>query len=341
MDPLSISASTIALLHIAHEIIKFAKEVKHAIEEREQLLGSLNHLLKYLEQLEAICEKALKMKETDDRLFQGLLGLVSESGRLSDSRNTKGEPEFIWDPKKNPNALMTQLYVNLTKMHRMLRTPQGGFGDMRKRELGQRILWHWDKRKFQDMLDTIKNAQDNITSIIVLDQAIMMPDIAVDAKGACVEATGAHVEAKGAHEGIIQLDMKFDGADEKINLKLDQLVLYNKEQRREKEQSEKEAIEQWLTPVNVQDRLATLLEDCFRMSWFAETEQFRSWVHGQPWDLECYGVAGSGKVLTARKFPHVIGGTLMLRTDWSLRYDDRTPAAELSESRCTRDILVS
>lgn len=341
MDPLSITASTTALLHIAHNIYKFAKEVKDAIEEREQLLGSLKQPVTYLERLKAICEKALKMKETDDRLFQGLLGLVSESGRLSDSRNTKGEPQFIWEPNTNPNASMTQLYVNLTEMDRMLRTPQGGPLDMRKRELGQRILWHWDKRKFQDMLVTIKNAQDNINSIIGLDQAIMMPDIAVDAKGACVEATGAHVEAKGAHEGITQLDMKFDGADEKINFKLDQLVLYNKEQRTEKEQSEKEAIEQWLTPVNVQDRLATLLEDCFRMSWFAETEQFQSWVHGQPWDLECYGVAGSGKVLTARKFPHLVDGTLILRTDWSLRYDDRTPAAELSESRCTRDILVS
>lgn len=337
MDPLSIMASTAALSHIAGKIIQLAKEFKDAIEEREDLLIRLSHLRTYLEQLEALCKKALKMKETDDQLFQGLLKLVSESGRLSDSRNMKGEPEFIWEPKANPKALMTQLYVNLTKMEKML-TPQGG---MRKRELGQRILWHWDKPKFQDILDTIRNAQDNITSIIDLDQAIMMPEIAVDAKGACVEATGAHVEAKGAHEGIIQLDMKFDGADEKINLKLDQLVLYNKEQRREKEQSEKEAIEQWLTPVNVQDRLATLLEDCFRMSWFAETEQFQSWVHGQPWDLECYGVAGSGKVLTARNFPHLIGGTLILRTDWSLRYDDRIPAAELSESRCTRDILVS
>ncbi|MCJ1473174.1 hypothetical protein MMC13_001825 [Lambiella insularis] len=278
MDPLSISASTAALLHIVHKIYEYVKDFKDAPEERAKFIEGLQSVEAYLEQLLRLSEAAQSAKKTDDRWFQGLLRQVDESGSMTP------DGRFNWMSDMKPNAPMTRLHVNLEKMLETSSAPKvmaldptpvmmlshlkaTAMDHFRATEVGQRALWHWDKEKYRSFLDEIVRARDDLDSIIHLDQAAMVLNI------------NSNVEDAG-----VKLD------------DLKRLLLEDQdEKRRQREDSDRDAIQQWLTPLNFRDRLATILDSCFETRWLEETEQFRHWVLGQSWYLTCYGDPGCGK----------------------------------------------
>ena len=69
--------------------------------------------------------------------------------------------------------------------------------------------------------------------------------------------------------------------------------------RETERETEKTAIQKWLSPFSFPTRQNELCKDrCRTGDWFLKDETFQSWVLGPPRYLRCFGEAGAGKVCT-------------------------------------------
>lgn len=69
------------------------------------------------------------------------------------------------------------------------------------------------------------------------------------------------------------------------------------EEKTQKEETERDDIIQWLSPLQFLKTQDKLSQDRFETGQsLLDHEVFKDWVTGQQWHLRCYGEAGSGKV---------------------------------------------
>lgn len=92
-----------------------------------------------------------------------------------------------------------------------------------------------------------------------------------------------------------------DAALSEIQDRLKRVELQGEKIQQGEEEAEKEKILAWLSPLYIDYVLKQqrLVEECYLPScqWFLDSEEFTGWSQGnRPWQLQCFGVAGSGKV---------------------------------------------
>ena len=209
MDPLSITAAIVAFLHVTRDIKKWTLEYIHALEERKKISARLGSLESYI----------LKLRDslngnTNSPWYKDLRQLISECGERTQDGGIR------WQPERNPNSPMIRLHENLETLAKMMNpTDKGvkidsstGLGRFHAigREHWRRFKWHWDKDKFNGLLNEIMKARDDIEAVICLDQIPLL--------------LNTNMYAEGAFSGV-------------------QTMLEAKQQKRET--LEKEKIEQW------------------------------------------------------------------------------------------------
>ncbi|KAI9790610.1 MAG: hypothetical protein M1816_004942 [Peltula sp. TS41687] len=83
--------------------------------------------------------------------------------------------------------------------------------------------------------------------------------------------------------------------DDVLALK-DTLSKQEADRLRKEEDSLREEIERWLSPLEFLARQRDLSGKRFETGqWLLKSEEFTSWAEGRPWQLRCYGDTGSGK----------------------------------------------
>lgn len=67
------------------------------------------------------------------------------------------------------------------------------------------------------------------------------------------------------------------------------------------EEQEKQAFEEWLSPIDFSSRQRQLFDARSPQSgrWLLESAEFTAWVSGRPWQLWCHGSPGAGKTMLA------------------------------------------
>jgi hypothetical protein len=68
-------------------------------------------------------------------------------------------------------------------------------------------------------------------------------------------------------------------------------------EKSDREESDRKAIERWLSPLDFQARQREIFEAAAKTGkWFMEREEFNCWKKGKLEVLRCHGRVGTGKV---------------------------------------------
>ena len=261
MDPLSLSVGIVALIDFTEKLVAIANDIKNAIKDRQKILDGLKSVDYLLKQLDERCKNA----NEHDPWFRGLLELERTSGTLT------ANGEYVPNPKYKPEGALARLKMIMADLHAKLE-PHG----WRKLHFVQRARWHWAKDSFAGMLGDIAKSRSEIHDILYHDHF-----------------------ALSERQLEVTEEVKEQGRD--TNLQMAELVTYERrrddKERKEKEEAERAAIEQWLSPLENLARQRKLFANSFPTGqWLLDSLAFKHWATGRPWYLRCYGEAGSGKV---------------------------------------------
>ena len=66
----------------------------------------------------------------------------------------------------------------------------------------------------------------------------------------------------------------------------------------QQEEDDREKIEKWLSPLDFMEKQQEIHNQACAGTgqWLLSRPEFQYWVRGEPWELRCYGDAGTGKV---------------------------------------------
>jgi hypothetical protein len=135
MDPLSVSASIIAVLQISCEVIKYLKDVKDANDDCQRCLADTSNLHGLLISL----LPHIQQTKTGDPWFTSVEQLASENG------------------------VIDQFSHVLQKLHAKVQIPDGARG------LKKRLLWKFDKTEVANMQASMDRLKSLITLALQLD----------------------------------------------------------------------------------------------------------------------------------------------------------------------------
>lgn len=263
MDPLSVSASVVALLDCAEKIITYAVDIYQASKERQKFLDGLQGTRSIVKRL----HDRLQAAQQGDTWYEGLRDLVATSGKFTD------DGRYVPNPSGKSEGPLARLYKIMAKLLADLvpLVPAD-----RLKRLGQRVTWHWDKEKFAGSLTELMRSRDDIN--FVLDQDHFALSRAIKE-----ESTDTNRQVKEFNDRMRSL--------EDINQQ------HQEQRQRDEDELEREAIQQWLSPLQFLARQEELFGQSFQTGqWLVDSVAFKQWVQGKPWHLRCYGPAGSGKV---------------------------------------------
>jgi hypothetical protein len=158
----------------------------------------------------------------------------------------------------------------------------------------------------QDGIDLAKNNHFVLTGISDGVEAVEATARIVKLDGEDTNSRVKNIEALSidAEPRIKQIEE--DTKDSKTTLlelrdRMQRVELLGEKTQHSDEEQEKQKIISWLSPLYLEYSIKQqrLVEECFPPScqWFLNSEEFARWSQGnRPWQLQCFGVAGSGKV---------------------------------------------
>ena len=148
MDPLSLSATLIALLQATASVVKYIRDVKDGEGEREGLMTEMSRLTRLLETL----KKELDEAEEEDPWFESYKTLAQPDGALEKLQQLVSE----LDGKLQPQS--------------------------RLRRLGQKFSWPLSKSRVNEMLESIKRYSAEIEHLLSRGHFDLSKAIHSDAK---------------------------------------------------------------------------------------------------------------------------------------------------------------
>lgn len=260
---MEVVAGVASFTAIADSIVKisaWAVDVKIAKKERQNLVDGLQRLRSVIK----IIDERRKNARAGEEWYEGLLEIIRSSGTFSS--DGRYEP----NPNHKSETALSKLYEILAKLSKELAPAQG------LKRYGQRLLYPWDKNKFEALLRDFARCQDEISLFLDHDHFKLSQAIRNDGR-----ETLAHVSE--IHSRVTAIDDY---------------------QKRQQERAEKAAFEDWLSPLEFQATQEQIHEQAFGTGkWFFDSLVFRHWVKGKPWHLRVHGVPGSGKVRDSVPFP--------------------------------------
>ena len=274
-DPLSVTASIIAVLQITGEVYKYGldfAEAPKAILSLKGEVGSLRHLL---ERLKNRCDNAQRQKPPPTWL-QGLWEV-----RHAPDTNGYEYGGFVWELQKAVQEAMARLLPNK---------------EWKKKEAYQRITWHFRKEKIDEIQNTINRYLNAINVILTLkdDETIgEMRDLVKEGNEYNrFQFTHVNVQLTHMNDHMSALEKRQNEEEEK--------------RRKEKEEAEREEITNWLSPFSFIAKQDELLDKSFTdVGEFLWSDQrFQAWAEGRPWSLWGVGDLGVGKTVLSSILAH-------------------------------------
>lgn len=146
MDPLSATASVIAVIQITVSVLstchEYRSSVKNAPKEAEQIISELSSLKHVLEQVLTVAQRE---EQSRPKEFFSLAKLTTSGGELDTCR-------------ENPIELQKKLQ------------PQEGW-----RGVKNALTWHFKEGEFRKALDRIGKSKDTLNLAVTVDTAYAFP----------------------------------------------------------------------------------------------------------------------------------------------------------------------
>jgi hypothetical protein len=273
MDVISGAASFASLLDVAYKLGGWVHDSVKAPKERQKLLDGLDRLRSVIKTI----DERRKEANSGDPWYDGLLELIETSGTLTLEGKYEPNPRYT-----SPTAL-SKLYIVLEKLSKEL-SPADGF-----KKHSQRLRYHWDKTKFEELLREFARCREEIS--LILDQDNWKLSKAIRQDGAEMLLHVAEIRTR-----VLEFEHYQKTQDERL---VHYLKTRDEQLAIREEKTIKAAMEDWLSPLEFLARQEEVFEDVFGTGkWFLDSPPFRHWVKGKPWHLRLYGVEGSGKVST-------------------------------------------
>ena len=267
-DPLSITASIIAVLQLTNEVIKYGLDFKNAPKAILSLKKDVQSLQKLLERLKNRCENALHAHKSAPPWLQCLWEVRRRT--LQDGSYEYEYGGFIQNLRQAIDEAMAKL--NPTR-------------EWKKTETYQRITWHFKKDTLEEIQNAIQKCLIEINTTLALKD-----DETLD-------------EVKETLEQVKDLVKK---GNAQLNDRMAAMEKHEEERRKEAEEAEREEITNWLSPFSFIAKQDELLTRSFtQVGEFLWSDQcFQAWAEGRSWFLWCIGDLGVGKTVLSSILAH-------------------------------------
>ncbi len=257
-DPLSVTASIIAVLQLTNDVIKYGLDFANAPKAILSLKEDVQSLQQLLNRLKDRCQNALHGQKTPPPWLQGLWEV---RGRRLD-KNGEWMYEyggFIWNLKQAIDEAMAKL--NPTK-------------EWKKTETYQRITWHFKK----DALEEIQNAIQKCLIRVNTTLALKGDETLDEVKDLVKEGLAQRTEL---NDRMVAMEKQ----EEK-----------RRKEAEEAEREEITNWLSPFSFIAKQDELLT--RSFTQVGEFLWSNQcFQAWAEGRPWFLWCIGDLGVGKTV--------------------------------------------
>lgn len=150
MDPLSISASILALVGSAGKIIQIATDMYHFSTERQNFLDGLQGVRSIAKRLDHHLHKA----HVDETWYDDLRDLVAGSGTLTD------DGKYLPGPTTKSEGPLARMYKIMAQLLAALLEPAA-----RWKRLAQKVIYHWDKSKYEGQLRDLLRCRDDVNFV--------------------------------------------------------------------------------------------------------------------------------------------------------------------------------
>lgn len=158
----------------------------------------------------------------------------------------------------------------------------------------------------QDIVDLAQSNNLVLMGLVDDVQAVISTTGAVKLDGEDTNSRVKNIEAMSINADPRIKQIASDTNDSKVTLlelrdRMQRVELRGERTQQNEEENERQKILAWLSPLYLEyvAKQQRLVEECFPPScqWFLDSEEFVHWSQGnRPWQLQCFGVAGSGKV---------------------------------------------
>lgn len=148
MDPLSITASVITVLHVANKAIDFLLRLHNAPQARQELVAELRRTRDVLEDL---AELAREAEDGNDPATKSKLPTLT--------RLTKADSSPLTSCRQGIEALITKLAP--TDL-----APKG----LKVRKMQQAVIWAFGDKEIARVLSILKGLRDQLALALEVDQ---------------------------------------------------------------------------------------------------------------------------------------------------------------------------
>lgn len=261
------AASITALIDFTTKAIKYAIDFVKAKEDRQELVDKLGTLALILTRLD---HREQEARQSKDAWYQGLLAMLEPDGTLTQLKNVLGK---------------------------MLDELGSSDPDYKLKRLRVRFEWHWDKDEFEGMLKDITRLYGEINLVLGQDHFDLSKKISFQVDNIRDESEVQLELTRLIQQYVVKIRDEGNDTNARVNNIDDRTARLEIHQRMQEKEAEMNRIEAWLSPLTDLARQDKLFEDCFAVGqWFLKEQAFKCWTGGRPWQLRCYGDAGSGKV---------------------------------------------
>lgn len=260
MDGVSAASGFVTLLEVVVKIGRWAVDAYKAGKERDKLLKGLDSLKSTIERIHNRCRDA----KPGDEWYEGILELVRTSGTLT--QDGKYEP----NPTHQSVTSLSKLYIILEKLSVELSPARG------TKKYRQKFWYHFDKTKYERLLEEFARCRNEVSEILDDDHFKISKAIKEDSK---------HILSE-----VSEVRSRMTTADDFADIRSQMTAIKDSQKRQEefsakkKEEADKEAVQQWLSPLEFPERQDKIFEQAFGTGqWFLSSLEFLHWVKRQPW----------------------------------------------------------
>ena len=256
MDPLSVSASIVALLQATQVVYGYARDVIKAPAEQRELAEVVNQQLEQLQRLKIREDDA--RQDPDAPWYQGLRALTKSAAPAP-----SGGGMLVPDPTGTGDGVLVRLRKAMDKTMADLARQRGC------KRIRQRWLWSHDKSKFVGLIEQFKEWRSQIDSVLHQDHFAL--SLSIRTLG---------LDTNTRVQNIEEVDIDTNIRVKSLVEKADRLAIIKWLSPLEFRRRQTEIIDGCFLVTH------SLLK----------SQVFEAWVVGRPWMLHCYGILGAGKV---------------------------------------------
>lgn len=270
MDPLSVTASIVAILQLTHDVTRYLSDVVNAPKQCQQCVEEASGLLGPLTSLKYRAEKA-----NDDDVWYEQLRLL----------NVEGGPLKQYEQALKLLQSRTQVEDGMQKIKR-------------------RLLWTFTKDEVTSILSRIERLKSLVSVALEMDHFKLSEAIKndVDALQKSILPLQTSVKAIEAGVDTLQLDtrsVKDDTGSIRAAVPALQATTSNI-MATQLAQRLQDAL-QWLSRTDYPAQQHDII--CRRQDgtaqWFLDSGEFKKWTNGDDKNIFCPGIPGAGKTMMA------------------------------------------